>query len=675
MHKQFQRAIELQQAGQFQDAEKICRRILKQHPRNAAVLHLLGVIAIGMQRHAEAVELIGRAISIDNQSPEFYCNLGIPLQQLGRFTEAIAAFSRAIELKPDFAEAFHNMGETLLRQEHIDQAISCFKLATSYKANYYQAHFNLANALMAKGMTEEAITAFGRAIELGNPAEKIAALLNLANLLHLSGRAAEAINTYGEIFKITTDDWRPYANMGTTLIELGRIDEAIAFLERAIAVNPSCVEAYSNLATIFHNRGFTEKAVEYSSKALAMQPNAVAYNNLGASYSDLKMADKAAECFRKAIELQPDFVDAYFNLGNIFLKRGEPHTALENYNKAIIFQPDHADAHWNRSLALLTLGDLEQGWEEYEWRMRQGPFHKGDVRPFPYPFWDGSSLEGKTILVWTEQGIGDDLLFASVIPDVVAACNHCVIETEHRLVSLYARSFPEAEVVPRLDPPHARTLQPDIQWQIPAGSLARFFRATTDSFPRHHGYLTPDPQRAAFWKDRINALGNGLKVGIAWRSRLSQKDRDVYYTELTGWGSILSIPGVTFVNLQYDECSEELIEAEQCFGIHIHDFDDIDHFNDLDEVAALTSALDLVIAPSISVACMAGALGIPVLKLTLSIDWSTLGTQAMPWFPDTQLFIKPMHGNWKPVIDGIAAELNRLSFDRSHQNLTGNKSA
>ena len=665
MHKQIQRAIKCQQAGKFQDAEKICRSILKHHPRDAGTLHLLGVIALSTQRDAEAVELIEKAISIYDRSPEFYSNLGIPLQRLGRFAEAIAAYSRAIEIKPDFAEAFHNMGETLFRQGHIDQAISCFKMAASHKTDFYQAHFNLANALATKGQTDEAVAAFNRAIELGaSPPEKIGALLNLANLLQQSGRIADAINTYGKIFEITIDDWRPYANMGITLIGLGRTNEAIAFLERAIAINPGCVEAYTNLATIFHGRGFTEKAVEYSSKAIALQPNAIAYSNLGASYSSLGLTDKAAECFRKAIELQPDCADAYFNLANLCRDRGNADVALENYNKVLALQPEHKGNRWNRSFVLLKQGDLIRGWDDYEWRWKRDEFIKENARPFSYPYWDGSSLEGKTILVWTEQGVGDDIIFASMLPEVIAACGHCILETQFKLVSLYARSFPKAEVVPRLDPPLARTLQPDIQWQISIASLPQFLRLTLDNFPLHKGYLIPDPQRVIFWKDRINALGNGPKVGISWRSMLSHRNRDFCYTELSEWKAILSVPGVTFVNLQYDECREELDNAEQQFGTRVHAFDDIDLRNNLDEAAALTSTLDLVIAPNTSVFAMAGALGKPVWLLNPENDWGTLGTDHIPWFPDTRLFVKSnAQNNWDTVIGDIAEALKQRTRD------------
>ena len=660
--KELQLATDLCGTGKLAEAAALCRNIIKRQPRNAVALNMLGVIAYNGQRFEEAIELIGKAIAVQ-KTHEFYCNLGLPLQSLGRFSEAIAAYSQAIALKPDFADAYHNMGDALYKQGLVDGAISCFRFVVSLKPESVEPHFILANLLASQGKAEEAIPILNRALELEtNPQAQAKILVNLANLLKTADRTAEAITTYGRALKLNPENHLAYLNMASVLLELNRNDEAMGYLERTIALEPSSATAYANMAAVYNRRDLFETSIEYSRKAIALDPgNVNAYSNLGACLASLGRFDESELNLRKAIELQPDFDTAHYNLGNLLRFKGEPDAALASYDNTLALKPDYVEAHWNRSLMLLARGDLEQGWKGYEWRWKLDYFAHKNRRPYPYPFWEGGPLDDKTILVWTEQGVGDDMMFASVFPDVIARCRHCVIETEHRLVSLYARSFPKAEVVARLGPPHERTLQADIQLQIASGSLPRFLRPTLDSFPQHHGYLRPDPQRVEFWKQRVKALGGGLKVGISWRSRLSQKVRDIHYTELTEWGPIFAVPGINFINLQYDDCREEIAEAKARFGIEVHAWDDIDLHDDFDEAAALTASMDLMISIGNAAASIAGGIGKPLWLMTLEKGWPMLGTDHFPWEPNTRVFSKSADESWDAVIKQVAQELAALS--------------
>jgi hypothetical protein len=302
---------------------------------------------------------------------------------------------------------------------------------------------------------------------------------------------------------------------------------------------------------------------------------------------------------------------------------------------------------------------LQEGWLKHDSRLAQ-PERIADYRGLPdlRPLYAGEELTGKTLLVWSEQGVGDEIFFAGVLPDVIRAAGHCVIECDARLVPLYARSFPAAEIIPKCTPPHARVQQADIEWQCPIGSLPRFFRPRIESFPQHHGYLVPDPERVAFWKQRFAALGPDPKVGITWRSKHRSTSRDLHYTEIGQWGPILRVPGLTFINLQYDECRAELAEARKEFGIDIHAWEDIDLMNDLDDVAALMKALDVVIAPTTTPAIMAGAVGAPAwMLLTRDITWKTLGTEGIPMFPDLRPIWRPRNVPWDTVLESVAVKL------------------
>jgi len=253
------------------------------------------------------------------------------------------------------------------------------------------------------------------------------------------------------------------------------------------------------------------------------------------------------------------------------------------------------------------------------------------------------------------------MIFAGMISELAASTAHCIVECEPRLVPLFARSFPDVETVPRTDPPHPATRNADVQ--IPAGSAARWLRPSLDRFPRRFpaglGYLRADPERVRHWRERLAALGPGLRVGICWRSALILGMRALQCTSLPQWRSVLAVPGVHYVNLQYDDCRDELDKARASFGVTVRTWPDIDLKQDLDEVAALTTALDLVISVGTAVACMAGALGVPVWQLTLTScgDCWTMGRDYSPWLPSMRLYERAWDQSWEEVIERLAGDL------------------
>jgi hypothetical protein len=405
-----------------------------------------------------------------------------------------------------------------------------------------------------------------------------------------------------------------------------------------------------------------DKAIQCFEKVVELKPlSSEAHNNLGTALAAKNELDKATLCYREAIRLNTNDPIPYNNMAQALIKEGKIAEAIAYFRSSLQLDIMFSGAHLNLSLALLSAGNLSEGWQEYEWRWQAKDF-PSVKRDFPQPRWQGEDITGKTILVWAEQGVGDEILFASMLPDITARAGHCIIECEPRLVALFARSFPDTEVVPRSNPPYPRTAQPDIQFQIPMGSLAQWFRNSLDSFPDHQGYLVAAPKRAAYWKNRLAELGSGKKVGICWRSMVKNVSRNRHYTQLDQWWPILHVPGIVFVNLQYDDCKTELAAAEQQFGIRIHAFDEIDLKNNLDEAAALTDALDLVISAPTAVAAMAGALGVPTWKIIAKGgNWPTLGTDRMPWHPSMRLFLRAWKDSWEGPIEEIARELQRIN--------------
>jgi tetratricopeptide (TPR) repeat protein len=483
---------------------------------------------------------------------------------------------------------------------------------------------------------------------------------DLGAVLNLMGRMHEAVAEYRRALELKPDFVDALSNLGGILLDLKKPEEARSCLERAVALNPAHANAHLNSGSCYLTLDRPHDAARHFWKALQLQPDSLqAANDLGACLARGGFQADAIPLYQKAAELHPNNPAVWVNLGAALKDLGEPGSGLVHLERALALEPEHATARWNRSLCLLSLGRLAEGWADYDWRLLGGA--KQQPRPFSVPLWDGSDPAGKTVLVWMEQGLGDHILFSSMLPDLLSAGARCIVECDWRLVSLLQRSFRGIEAVPMGDPPRPRTLQPDIDFQIAAGSLPRWCRQSLKRFPNHRGFLVPDPLRVTHWKERVERLGDGLKVGICWRSMVNQEDRAVMYSKLNQWGPILTTRGIQFVSLQYDECAEELGEAERFFDMRVKVWEDMDLKNDQEGVAALISSLDLVLSAGTAVDQMAGALGKSAWVVGRGeADLWGLGTNYCPWYPSIRSFLSRLSDPWEPMLEKVASELASL---------------
>lgn len=487
--------------------------------------------------------------------------------------------------------------------------------------------------LMAKGRVGEAIGAFERAhaLQPGDPD----VLFGLAQVADRLGEPEKAAGLYGALLSARPDAVEAANNLGNIQTKLGEYDAAIATFRAAIERAPETPELWLNL---------------------------------GRAVMATEDFQSARSFFEHALELKPGYGEAHANLAELACAQGRPEDSLAQYDRAIGLLPRDGQLRLNHALTLLTLGELETGWAEYEHRNAPGL-----ARAITYRHrirrWTGEGLRGKTLLVCAEQGLGDQLLFASCLPDVVERAGEVIVECEERLMPLFARSFPETRV-------HAYdAVKRDGKWifnyqwlsgfsspdfQIPMGSLPGILRCSIADFPARTSYLRADQRATARWRARLAELGPGPKVGLCWRSGLLTPERRKEYLALTDWAPILSLGGVHFVNLQYDDCTAELAEAEAALGVPIHDFAELDQKNNLDGAAALISALDAVVSAPTTVSNISGGLGIPTLRLTRERGFTSLGGDgepfqpaAIPVFPDTP-------GDWDAVMGAAVARLGEI---------------
>jgi tetratricopeptide (TPR) repeat protein len=649
LHALCARAIQHHQRGELAEAERIYRQILDLDPHHADALHLLGVLAHQVGRNDVAVELIRQAIAADKRPAAYHSNLGTAYQALGRFDEAAASYERALAINPNLAEAQMNLGAVFEAQGKHDLAEARFRRALDLRPDLAEAHVNLGNILQAQGKLDEAIASHRRALHLRDDIAE--AHGNLANALQAQGKLDEAVASYRRALELQPRIPGFHCNLANTLLALDRLDEAEDGYRQTLALQPDYAEAHYNLGNLRQAENKLDEAIACYQRALQLKPQLPeAHYNLGNTFHTLDRLDEAAACFERALELRPSYAEAHYNLGCVLEEQGHLDKVLISINCALELKPDYPQARFALALALLMNGDLASGWRNYESRW-QSPDHDTPWREYPQPLWMGEKLDSGGLLLWGEQGIGDEIQFAGLIHEALRAGNRVMLDTDARLKPLFARSFPQIEVVSGCGP--AGSQAAGISAHLPTGSLPGLYRQSEADFAATVSpYLLADPAEREEFR-RSYSDGRTL-VGIAWRTR-NQKTGGKRSIDLKDFAPLFSLPGIRWISLQYgsfDDLAEEAAAANAPLLIDRT----VDQFANIDRFAAQVAAMDRIVTIDNSTAHLAGALGLPVsLMLPFAADWRwQRGRSTTPWYPTLHLIRQLRPGDWRSVLDPLA---------------------
>jgi len=549
------------------------------------------------------------------------------LLKAGASMRARSVLERAIEIDPDNAEAHHRLGVAQAQEENYSGAAEHLGRAIAINAQLIGAHVDLGNVLRLRGEADAAAAAYRRALELdrSNP------------LAHY--------------------------NLGLLLRQAGDAAAALPHLFRARDLMPEHADALNELALCLIELHRFEEAIERLETELARRPDSAAVNTwLGFVYQKMLRATDAWECYQRAAALGAGDAEFFNNRGIVLQDLGRLEEALASYGHALELQPDYPLARFHRGLVRLMLGDFERGWPDYEVRLVS---EDNPQRPARYPRWDGSPPSGRTILAWGEQGLGDEMMFASCLHEIIDAGGRLIIECAPKLEGLFRRSFPGATVYAAtperaIPPPIAAR---NIDLEIPTGSLPLFFRRGPGTFPRHRGYLHADPQRIAGWRERLARLGPGLKVGISWQGGTHKSRSPLRSIALERLEPVLACAGTRFVSLQYTDARQEIAELAARRGIVVEHWPEA--IADYEHTAALVCALDVVVSVCTAVIHLGGALGQRVLIMAPhSPEWRYgFAGESVPWYPSVRILRQTAAGDWEPVIAAVAGVLRELAAD------------
>jgi len=629
------------------------KQALQLDPGNAAVYNNLGVALCGMGRHAEGLAEMRRALALEPEFADACCNIGRALCDTGKEAESLQYFERAAALEPDVADIHYQRAVVLDKLQNRDAALAVYGRVVDLNPGHAEAHCKRGHLLSYAKQFKDALVSYDRAIA-ANP-QYAEAHCNRGNALRLLGHLQEALLSVDRALALQPEIAPAHRIRGVVLMGLGRYAEALPAFDRALELQPNYAEAINDRGNTLRMLGRFDEAMRAQEQAITINPAASgAYANRAVALMDLGRPQDAYADLQRAVELAPDNAEFWNLRGNALQALNRHAESIASYTRALELQPGYGQPEFNISMCALVRGEFSRGWPLYEARWRTG--QKLGWIKFRKPLWQGEPVKGR-LMVWGEQGIGDQIFHLSMLDSLLKRVKNAntVLAVAPRLLPLVQRSFPGVAFVPV-----ARATREPCDVQIPLGSIGRYVRRTWADFPvGRNAYLFADEAKVQALRARVlqsDRGKSGLVVGLSWLSR-AENFGQLKSVALRDLQPLLQLPGVRFVDLQYGETGAEREAVRRESGIEVLKLPEVDTFNDMDGLAALIRACDVIVTTSNTTAHLAGAVGTPTLVMLPFASgrhwyWHE-AREDSPWYPSMRLFRQQAVGQWGDIIEQV----------------------
>lgn len=649
--------------GDVREALELAENALNSFPDEEALCNLAGVCAASLGADDRAEHFWRRAAKINPHAASVHFNLGRLHASRGQDTEAERYYRQAIGLDAAHIQALSNLGVLLARTHHLDEAERCYRQAIVFDQGNAMIHANLGVLLAQCRRGDEAERSYRRALAL-DPNDAMTHS-NLGALLAERKMDAEAEQCYRRALTLDPTHSAAYSNLGILLTRDERYDEAEQCYRIALTLDPANTKTHTNLGLLLEMMERDEEAEQCHRTAIDLDAgHAEVFANLGKLLAKRRRDEEADACYRHALALDPDSPLIHTGLGVLQNNTGRSAEAERSFRRAIDLDPDYALTRLNLGFLLLQQGRFDEGWQHHENRYSPA---LPDREKFPYPInvpfpqWRGEPLTGKSLLVWPEQGLGDEIQFCRYLPLLKRqGAAHVTLVCKTPLTALM-KTLEGVDAVLGIDEALADIAAHDY-WTYPL-SCPLHCKTDLTSIPASLSYLRASPELMALWSARLPR--DGLRVGLVWKgNRFHDNDGHRSLPHLSTLAPLWAVPGAHFISLQKGQGEDEARtppsdQALVHLGSELRDFAD---------TAAVVAQLDLVITVDTAVAHLAGALGKPcwVMLPAYKTDWRWLeGRADSPWYPDSiRLYRQPANEDWMPVIADIyrdlAAQTKRL---------------
>ncbi len=607
----FNQALSAFQTGDWALAERECWSILQLKDNDFDALTLMGVMAAQTQRMPMAADLFFRAVTTQPHNFLAHFYLGNALFELNRWQESVKSYDKAIGLKADFAEAHSNRANGLQKLQLWSAAVAGYEVAISIRSDYVDAYINLGNVLRVLERWDHSIACCFKAISI-------------------------------------VPDFAPaYSNLGLARMGLKKLEEALYDFERAIQLHPDYPDAHSNRGVALTELKQWEESLQSANRAICLKPDFFeAYSNRGNTLKYLNRHQEAMDSYERAIVIHPHYSEAYSNFADTLQDLKQFDRALNYYDKAIELNAQFSEAYLNKSLALLLLGQFSQAWPlyEYRWHSKRAQLQS---RHFTQPRWTRKQgLVGKTILLHSEQGLGDTIQFcryAKVLSDLGAKV---ILEAPRTLMSVLQgiegvhQWVEEGAILPFFD------------FYCPLLSLPMALNTTISNIPAPPQYLQAPQNKLKYWQQKLGPRTKP-RIGLVWRGNAGHQNDHNRSMALSLMMNSLE------AQCDYYSLQQTIIEADRAVleNSKIHYWKN--ELTDFGDTSAICELMDLVIGVDTSVVHLSAAMGKQTWTLLPCLpDWRwLLDTKKSVWYPTMTLYRQAKLGDWSDAMEQVKRDL------------------
>ena len=613
IEKLLQQGFEFHQLGQAEFASQIYKAILLAEPNHPEASYNMGLLAVSAGQIEAGLTFLETALEANADNAIYWVSYIDVLLEIGRTEDAQAVFDQA-KFNGAKGEGFDKLEQRLTdgRKETL----------TANSPGLEEKHPKQPNILNSLKL-DQAINLAKKKAKEGAPEEAKRIFEDILTKFPKNKRASDGLKGLAG---------RPVGKLSTVQ-------------EPPQAQTQALINLYS--------QGQLQRALqEAETLAQKFPQSAILLNIKGAVLRDLGQFDASVEAYNKSLAIKPDYAEAYYNMGVTLQEQGKLEEAIEAYNKSLAIKPDYAEAHHNMSYACLAVKNFEQGFEKYEWRWKTKQFKTGYLKT-KKPTWSGETRQ--RVLVCAEQGIGDEIMFSSIIPEIYATSSKVLVKCDKRLIPLFERSFSNDITYYSRD---ANVSEDEYDFHIPMGSLPLTFRKSLDSFKNSaSGFLKCNMARAESIKGQLLHEPGKKLVGISWKTKSSLRNSSIRNINLADLARALNNSKTQLVCLQYGDVSDEIAAVKRDFGIDVVQFDKVDNKYDIDGLASLIGTCDMVVTIDNATAHLSGALGVRTkLMLPHIADWRwSILDENSYWYDALKLFRQSKANDWHSVSAQIKA--------------------
>jgi len=623
---------------------------------SAVALYYLGESYIKLGNWNEAIKKLELAQEKGGLFFESMFNLGLAQAQLGLNNEALISYEKSITYNRDTHIILLNIGKLHAKKGNLEEALNTLEKSIKISPFYIESWIYKAEVLYDLKRYQEALAYYEKITQI--EPDNIIAWLNKAHTLCLLGRPKESLSQLNKLIEIQPNLGKAWIERGLVYFQIENYEEAIKQYSQALIIDPNSIDANINMGVALNKINRHDESSRFFEKAIRINPSSeVAWCNNGVNLYKKKEYKKAIESLDYAININSRYSEAWFNKGSILNELTHYEEAFVCLDKAIQIEPEYADAHFNQAYVLFRKGEFFKGWNKYEWRWKT----QKQINTCPTlkkPKWKGEKKEG-TLFIWAEQGIGDQILFSSVFNELEKYPQKKIISLDRKLIELFSRSFPNFIFIDRTLPLNDQ----DYDEQIPIGDVPKFFRKSCFDFKKtKHPYLVTDDKKNNKYTEIIGISTEKILCGLALKSH-SQEYGVIKSIPLDCMNLIFKSNKIDFIDLQYKK-NNEILNTIDNIKIKLKSLPDIDLYNDIDSLASVIDACEVIITCSNSIAHLAGALNKKTLLLlpqnmaTLWY-WQTFNGENL-WYPSIKIFKQEQDCSWVAPVKALQNYLESL---------------